>query len=66
MVRSLLPVSVPVTSFSVGMFVLTDKKIRDRLDLKIFVDEDDDTRFIRRGKSSREPNLKVYWMMRFR
>lgn len=31
-----------------GMFVLTDKKIRDRLDLKIFVDEDDDTRFIRR------------------
>lgn len=31
-----------------GLFVLEDKTLRDRLDIKLFVDTDDDVRFIRR------------------
>lgn len=37
-----------------GILVLTDKRLRDLMDIKVFVDNDDDIRFIRRLKRDTE------------
>ena len=40
--------------FIVGILVLEDKRLRDLMDIKIFVDTDDDVRIIRRIKRDME------------
>lgn len=45
MIETILPADVVVLE---GLFVLEDEKIRERLDIKVFVDAQADVRFIRR------------------
>jgi uridine kinase len=41
-----------------GILVLTDKRLRDMMDIKVFVDNDDDIRFIRRLKRDTEKRAR--------